>query len=99
LSFIVKLIAITIADQATAKNAVYYFGLVNDTLNILYSFEFLLFLPPTTWHFNAIMSPSLYGPTTVERSTSVLSRIMTCFGGAVIKKIRSKLQMDGHTIE
>lgn len=66
-------------------------GTINVSLNIAYPSRFQVTfgcgLPPKTSHFNFIVSPSLYGPTTVVRSLLDSSRILMRSGGTVSKKI------------
>lgn len=61
------------------------FGIKNDSVDIGYpsrcQVTFGCGFPPKTSHFNFIVSPSLYGPTTVVRSLFDSSRILIRSGG------------------
>lgn len=57
-----------------------------------YQVNFGCGFPPITSHLSFIVSPSLYGPTTVVRSLFDSSRILMRSGGTVNKKIKRENQ-------
>lgn len=57
-----------------------------------YHVTFGVGLPPNTSHFNFMVSPSLYGPTTLFRSEFDSSRILMRSGGTVDREKGKKME-------